>query len=337
MNKLENSHNLIKTFYPDPVKTNISPASGFRSRCEFGYRNGSYTMVSNGQKLYISKLDLAHPAISELMPKLSIKINDSYLLHKKLFQVNFRANNFNKIIVSLIYHKEVNVELLTESSRIAKDLNIEIVLRSKKKLLSTSNEILEELINSNNPFYLYQTDQTFFQPNRYMVPRMVNLVESFIKDPKDLLELYCGCGTFSIPLSRIFNKVFATENNRKSMMCLDMAISKNNISNIKYSRLSCDEVSEAMTGRLFNRLKGEKLVDYNFSHLLLDPPRSGLTDDVISLVNRFENVIYISCNPETYAKDVSKLTDYKISKIEFFDQFVNTNHLEIVSVLQKSK
>ena len=170
-----------------------------------------------------------------------------------------------------------------------------------------------------------------------MVPRMVNLVESFIKDPKDLLELYCGCGTFSIPLSRIFNKVFATENNRKSMMCLDMAISKNNISNINYSRLSCDEVSEAMTGRLFNRLKGEKLVDYNFSHLLLDPPRSGLTDDVISLVNRFENVIYISCNPETYARDLSKLIDYKISKIEFFDQFVNTNHLEIVSLLQKTK
>jgi tRNA (uracil-5-)-methyltransferase len=337
MNKLENSYNLIKTFYSDPVKTNISPASGFRSRCEFGYRNGSYTMVSNGQKIYISKLELAHPVISELMPKLSIKINNSYFLHKKLFQVNFRANNLNKIIVSLIYHKEVNADLFKESSEIAKDLNIEIVLRSKKKILCTSNEILEELINSNNPFYLYQTDQTFFQPNKYMVPRMVNLVESFIKDPKDLLELYCGCGTFSIPLSRIFNKVFATENNRKSMMCLDMAISKNNISNINYSRLSCDEVSEAMTGRLFNRLKGEKLVDYNFSHLLLDPPRSGLTDDVISLVNRFENVIYISCNPETYARDLSKLIDYKISKIEFFDQFVNTNHLEIVSLLQKSK
>ena len=47
-----------------------------------------------------------------------------------------------------------------------------------------------------------------------------------------------------------------------------------------------------------------------------------------SLVNRFENVIYISCNPETYVRDLSKLTDYKISKIEFFDQFVNTNHLE---------
>ena len=128
MNKLENSYNLIKAFYSDPVKTNISPASGFRSRCEFGYRNGSYTMVSNGQKIYISKLDLAHPLISELMPKLSIKINDSYLLHKKLFQVNFRANNLNKIIVSLIYHKEVNTELLKESSRIAKDLNIEIFL-----------------------------------------------------------------------------------------------------------------------------------------------------------------------------------------------------------------
>ena len=61
MNKLENSYNLIKTFYSDPVKTNISPASGFRSRCEFGYRNGSYTMVSNGQKIYISKIRFSSP------------------------------------------------------------------------------------------------------------------------------------------------------------------------------------------------------------------------------------------------------------------------------------
>ena len=52
MNKLENSYNLIKTFYSDPVKTNISPASGFRSRCEFGYKM-VHTQWSAMDKKYI--------------------------------------------------------------------------------------------------------------------------------------------------------------------------------------------------------------------------------------------------------------------------------------------
>lgn len=164
---------------------------------------------------------------------------------------------------------------------------------------------------------------------------MINLVESYVKNPKDLLELYCGCGTFTIPLSRVFNKVFATENNRKSINCLDMSIEKNSADNINYSRLSCDEVSMAISGTIYRRLKGIKLSDYNFSHLLLDPPRSGLTSDVISLANKFDNIIYISCNPETYVRDIKNLSNFKILEIQFFDQFVNTKHLEIVSILQK--
>ena len=46
------------------------------------------------------------------------------------------------------------------------------------------------------------------------MPEMVTKAMSFVKDPEDLLELYCGSGTFSIPMRNLFNKIFATENNR---------------------------------------------------------------------------------------------------------------------------
>jgi tRNA (uracil-5-)-methyltransferase len=72
---------------------------------------------------------------------------------------------------------------------------------------------------------------------------------------------------------------------------------------------------------------------YNFSHVLVDPPRSGLTDDVIELIKKFDNIIYISCNPETYTRDIRKLNNHSIKNIELFDQFPNTNHLEIISLL----
>lgn len=335
MNKFQLSKSLVNKIYQLEIKTNISPASGFRSRCEFGYRDSHYTMIDNGKKIFINSLKISHPKINEVMPKLLELINKNLLIKTKLFQINFRANNKNNILVSLIYHKEVCNELLEDVKKIKKKLNIEFILRSRKKILATSSIFLEEYVDSNKPFYLYQTDQTFFQPNHLLLPKMINLVESYVKNPKDLLELYCGCGTFTIPLSRVFNKVFATENNRKSINCLDMSIEKNSADNINYSRLSCDEVSMAMSGTIYRRLKGIKLSDYNFSHLLLDPPRSGLTSDVISLANKFDNIIYISCNPETYVRDIENLSNFKILEIQFFDQFVNTKHLEIVSILQK--
>ena len=46
---------------------------------------------------------------------------------------------------------------------------------------------------------------------------------------------------------------------------------------------------------------------FDFSHILIDPPRSGLTQNVINIISKYKNIIYISCNPETYER-------YKIVK-----------------------
>lgn len=316
-------------------KFNISPSSGFRSRCEFGYKDNHYTMINNGKKVFLKSFDIAHPSINRLMPKLLKVVNTNKLLKHKLFQVNFRCNNKLNLMVSLIYHKEINSELFEQSTILSNSLNIQVILRSKKKYFSTSNNLLEEIIESKKPYSLFQTDQTFFQPNRFMVPRMVDLVSDMIEKPADLLELYCGCGTFTIALAQIFDNVFATENNRKSIECLDKAIEKNNLTNINYARLSCDEVMRAINGHIYTRLKGVNIQNYNFSHILVDPPRSGLTLDVIDLINNFDNVIYISCNIETFVRDIKLLNRFKISKLEFFDQFVNTPHIELVSYITK--
>jgi tRNA (uracil-5-)-methyltransferase len=167
------------------------------------------------------------------------------------------------------------------------------------------------------------------------MPKMVTKAMSFVKDPKDLLELYCGSGTFTIPMRKLFNNIFATESNRQSIRCLNKSIDEQNIKNIFHARLSAEEVSELYTGRVFTRMKGVKISDFNFSHVLVDPPRAGLDKNVIRLINKFENIIYVSCSYETYSRDIKTLSSYEIKKIEFFDQFPNTKHLEIVSLLSK--
>lgn len=335
MNKFQKATSLIQEYYKNNIVINLSPPNGYRSRCEFGYKNGFYTMYSSeGKILFLDTFAVARPSIQNLMPKLLDEINNSYDLKNKLFQINLRTNRKNKILVSLIYHKLLDDEMKCSANKISNKLNININLRSKNNLYSTHNDLLDDEIE-NLETLLFQTDQSFYQPNHFHMPEMIDKAMSFIKDPRDLLELYCGSGTFTLPLRKIFNKIFASENNRQSIRCLNQSISQQNIKNIFYARLSAEEVSELFEGRIFNRMKGIDINDFNFSHILVDPPRAGLDSNVINLIKNFKNIIYISCNYETYIRDIYKLKDYKIQNIEIFDQFPNTDHLEIVSLLSK--
>jgi tRNA (uracil-5-)-methyltransferase len=335
MNKFQIAISLIEEHYKDNIVINLSPSYGYRSRCEFGYKNNFYTMYSpSGEILYLNTFAIARPSIQALMPKLLNQINKSSILKTKLFQINFRTNRKNRVLVSLIYHKLLDDEIKGLADKIANILDISINLRSKNNLYSTHCDLLEDDIE-NLETILYQTDQSFYQPNYFHMPEMVTKAMSFIKDPKDLLELYCGSGTFSLPMRKLFNKIFATENNRQSIRCLNKSIDEQNIKNIFHARLSAEEVSELFAGRVFKRMNGINISDFNFSHVLVDPPRAGLDKDVISMISKFKNIIYISCNYETYERDVKNLKGFTIKNIEIFDQFPNTKHLEIVSLLSR--
>ena len=335
MNKYQKATSLIEEHYKNNIVINLSPSYGYRSRCEFGYKNDFYTMYSpSGEIVYLNTFAIARPFIQALMPKLLNQINKSNVLKTKLFQINFRSNRKNRVLVSLIYHKLLDDKIKGLADKIANILDISINLRSKNNLYSTHCDLLEDDIE-NLETILYQTDQSFYQPNYFHMPEMVTKAMSFIKDPKDLLELYCGSGTFSLPMRKLFNKIFATENNRQSIRCLNKSIDEQNIKNIFHARLSAEEVSELFAGRVFKRMNGINISDFNFSHVLVDPPRAGLDKDVISLISKFKNIIYISCNYETYERDVKNLKGFTIKNIEIFDQFPNTKHLEIVSLLSR--
>lgn len=331
----------IKKFYSNDICINISPSTSFRSRCEFGYKNNSYTMYDNKSKVYLDIFQNASLPIQKIMPILLSKINKSELLNKKLFQINFRSNIDEDVLVTLIYHKELSNEIKDSIKILHNKLlkfNTKIILRAKNEIYPNEDIYFKDnikLVNSQRNIIIYQTDNCFYQPNKFLLSKMVDKVITYTNNNNkgDLIELYCGVGTFSLPLSDFFNKIFVTENNRSSIRCLIKGLRDNKINNVEYARLSSSEVVELFDGRTFNRMKNNEINNYNFSHILVDPPRSGLTTDVIKLINTFKNIIYISCNPETYLRDIKLLNNHKIINIELFDQFPNTNHLEIVSLL----
>jgi tRNA (uracil-5-)-methyltransferase len=88
--------------------------------------------------------------------------------------------------------------------------------------------------------------------------------------------------------------------------------------------------------RDFTRLKGIDLDAYNFSTVLVDPPRAGLDDATIELISGIESILYISCNPETLARDLKQLTQtHQVKDAAIFDQFPHTRHIESGVFLKK--
>ena len=313
----------------------LSPASGYRARCEFGISKNSYTMVEDGKRIYMDVSKIPHHSIQKIMPKLLKYINESSILKSKLFQINFRSSG-SDVLATMIYHKKLKNEWSIEAKVIqAKFKNLSIIGRSKNQKITNDKENLKIICKyKNSSFEILQNDVVFFQPNFYLYSMMISFITDYLKGSKDLLELYCGCGGFTLPLASKFNKVFATENNRHAVKLLIESIELNGITNLETARLSDNETALALSNkRIFRRLKNIDLTSYNFSHILVDPPRAGLSIATINLSNQFKNMIYISCNPETFFRDF-KIIKREIKAIGLFDQFSNTDHLEVIAILK---
>ena len=335
MNKLSKFCYELSNFTEIKPEIYLSSATGYRARAEFGFNKNSYTMVVDEQKIYMDKSSIPHPCIQKLMPNLLTKINNSELMQKKLFQINFRTSGL-KVLATLIYHKSLQEEWIQAARAIQDSIeNLSIIGRSKKQKVLIGAEDLEVLSSYDNcNFKILQNDLVFFQPNFYLYSLMISFISKQLDEPMDLLELYCGCGGFTLPLASIFERVFATENNKHSIELLKKSIKLNNLLNIETARLSDNETASALANeRPFRRLKNIDIRSYKFSHILVDPPRAGLSAETINLSSQFKNIIYISCNPETFLRDIVKL-DRTINSIGIFDQFANTKHLEVIAILK---
>ena len=154
---------------------------------------------------------------------------------------------------------------------------------------------------------------------------------------RDLLELYCGHGNFTIPLAAKFNRVLASEISKSSIANARINCELNGVCNAQFVRLSADELMSAFAHRReFERLKGIDIFSYDFSHVLIDPPRAGLEPSVIDFIKNFQNLIYISCNPQTLFENLRSLcVTHEVRKFAIFDQFAHTSHIECGVLLKR--
>ena len=329
-----------------------SKDSNFRNRAEFRVwwekdeQNDKdvlfYAMNDfNKEILQIDSCEIVSEDIKNLMPKLLSELEKSMILSFRLFAIEFLVSSTSDMLVTLIYHKKLEDEWINLAKQIEQKFNIKIIGRSRKQKIVLSSDFINESLNINNQEFKFAYEENgFTQPNTDVNRQMIEWVlNNTLNSSKDLCELYCGGGNFTIPLSKKFSKVLATEISKTSIKSALRNCSLNDINNIEFIRMSSEEFVEALSEvRAFNRLKNIDLKSYDFETIFMDPPRSGLDDTTRALAKKFPNIIYISCNPETLHRDLEELLKtHKIVRFALFDQFAYSEHIESGVILEKLK
>ena len=174
----------------------------------------------------------------------------------------------------------------------------------------------------------------FFQNNLYVTELLVNQVRAWLKSirPKTFFDLYSGVGTFSFLCAKDTGEIYCVEDSPASLDALRM-----NKEGRKFNHL---KILAGSVEKIFPKLWEEK--KHNHSVVLADPPRQGMAPELtryLSSRNDIDNLIYISCDPVTCARDLKIILgqgNFEVKEIIPWDMFPKTKHIEL-SVLLESK
>ena len=318
---------------------------GFRMRAEFRiwHEQGQahFAMNKPGEKrpYIIDDFPIGAELINRLMPDILAAVNAKEVLSRKLFSMEFLTTTTHQALVTLIYHKPLDELWQQQASLLAEQLNIKIIGRSRKqKLVLTDDYVIEELSVNDKLYQYQQVEASFTQPNAEVNQKMLTWASDCLKGSNhDLVELYCGNGNFTAVLAQHFDKVLATEISKVSVNSANYNFDLNKVDNVTIARLSSEEFTQALNReRTFRRLADVDLDSYNFSTIFVDPPRAGLDTGTEKLVTNMDSILYISCNPETLAKNLQQITKtHQVVAAAVFDQFPWTQHVESGVLLER--
>jgi len=172
--------------------------------------------------------------------------------------------------------------------------------------------------------------ETFFQTNTEQAERMVHMVVDLarLEGTERVVDLYCGVGTFSLPLARRAQFVWGVEVVPSAVESARQNASRAGIHNVAFLQGEVHRVLPELV-----RHNGPPEV------VLLDPPRSGTGGKVMRAVGRAgpRRVVYVSCNPTTLAADLRELVafGYRIREVQPLDLFPQTYHVETLVCLER--
>ncbi len=243
------------------------------------------------------------------------------------FVINSTYKNYIKF-----YDKKLKefINLLTQNFSEIKSVYVNFNAGKTNKILSDNElkifgeDFIEEILKDKK----YKiSSQSFFQVNPFCAVEIFETVKSLIKDNSTILDAYCGVGAIGIYLSGKAQKITFVEENKSASNLAKENFKLNNLQN-------CEIYQGDAQKHLLNFEKQKRKFDY----AIIDPPRKGSNSDCLNSLSKLtNNIIYVSCNPQTLKRDIICLTKfgYKLEFLQGADLFPYTYHIETVAYLRK--
>ncbi|MGL6066112.1 MAG: 23S rRNA (uracil(1939)-C(5))-methyltransferase RlmD [Cetobacterium sp.] len=262
------------------------------------------------------------------------KNHDGLLRH-----VMVRTNSFNEAMLVLVVNdtkvntsiKNILEEMMKKFSEIKSvylSLNnkrTNVALGQKNVLVFGSETIKEEI--SGIHFNISPT--SFFQINLEQTKRLYDLaINMFEKiEDKNIVDAYAGTGTIGMILSKNAKKVYSIEIIEAAVKDGMQTAKENKIENVDFI---CGDINKEL---------GKLIKKESIDSIILDPPRKGIDEESLLNIAKvgIKEIIYISCNPSTFARDIELLEKegYSLVRVKPVDMFPQTSHIEVVGKLVK--
>ena len=230
-------------------------------------------------------------------------------------QLNFPGQrNFVNELISR--HPEITTVVENVNSR-----RTNVILGNQEKVLYGPGHIKDDILGLTFEI----SASSFFQVNPIQVEKLyasaLNLIDFSKKEV--VLDAYSGVGTIGLIAAKNAKRVISVEINKSAHKNAVENAKRNNVDNIEFV---CADAGEYISK-----------TDEDIDILIMDPPRSGSDETFLSTVmsKRTKKIIYISCNPETLARDIAYLSSlYKVTYVQPVDMFPMTAHVETVVSLR---
>ena len=320
----------------------IEPFSVYGNKIITGFfKRKSHEVFEVDENILNSKLgNRIIKELKEILNKNKISVYNE-ITHKGLLRnVMIRTNSNNEAMLVLI----INSNKITENiknllfrlrEKIEEIKSIYISLNSKKTntVIGEKNIFIygEESIKENlNGIEFHISPTSFFQINVKQAKRLYDIAINFFDniDDKYIVDAYSGTGTIGMIMAKKAKKVYAIEIVKSASEDGEKTAKENGIENIEF-------INGPVEKELVNLINANKRIDT----IIFDPPRKGLEASIIDKVAELnlKEVVYISCNPSTFARDVKLFSEkgYVLKKLQAVDMFPQTSHIETVALLSK--
>jgi 23S rRNA (uracil1939-C5)-methyltransferase len=322
------------------IQEHRSEPYAYRNRAQWAFRDAlprafGYFMTESAHILPIDACPVLSPCLARAFGQLQELARSNSLAPGILEVEAFVDSEDAKLALNIAFERfpKPAKDLAAEFKAALPELESLLLLnRSTNRFDLTGRGYLTHKVGD---FSYHVSHLSFFQVNRFLVQELLTTVLAGVKG-NYALDLYAGVGFFTLPLAKTFGKVVAVDAN--------LAATRDMKTNTEAAKI--EVVTHVEHAEEFLK-KEQETPDF----VVLDPPRAGLgAETAARLANlRAPEIVYLSCDPSTLARDLAVLTGserktatevtpahrYEITDVHLFDLFPQTFHIETLVRLRR--